>query len=148
MHRPTLVVVTLILVAALSWPAGAEDGWFTKLNPFATKSKSKSPPTRKVSESKSSGFSLNPFAKSSSSTKSKSSSRRKNEPSTLTKTWQAITPWEENPKPKSVTGYGASSKAKKKSKKDDGWFTGWFGNDEPKQPETVDSWILQDRPGF
>ncbi len=44
--------------------------------------------------------------------------------------------------PWSQTGSGR----KKPSTTKRGWFSGWFVEDEPRQAETVEDWIAQDRP--
>lgn len=148
--RRSSVLLSFCAVLCLTLSASADDGWsMPNLNPFASKPKS-STPTRKISESKSSsGWSLNPFAKKPSSTSSKSaSSRRKSEPSLLTKTWEAVTPWDDHPakKPAPLTNTKSSKSSKSKEK---GWFDSMFGpEEEPRKPRTVNEWLDQEKPGF
>ena len=153
MNRCPSILWTILLVVSLAGSAVADEGWsFSDLNPFASKSKTaKSTPTRKISDTKSSsksaGWSLNPFAKSSSTASStkNTSTRRKSEPSMLTKTWEAITPWDEHPvkKPAPLVNPRPS-----KGKVEKGWFDSMFGEEEPRRPRTVNEWLDQEKPGF
>ena len=159
MNRNLSMMWTAVLVVSFAIPAAADDGWsFSDLNPFATKSKgskaSKSPPSRKISESKpapkSSGWSLNPFAKSppaSPPTKT-ASSRRKSEPSTLTKTWEALTPWNDHPVKKPAPLSAPRPTAKGKGKGEKGWLESMFTEEEPRKPKTVQEFLDQEKPEF
>lgn len=132
-----------------------DEGWsLPNLNPFAAKPKTskstKSAPSRKISESKSSGWLWNPFASSGGTTKT-SSSRRPSEPNGLTKTWEAITPWEERPatKPVPLTGLRSRSKPGAKKPEEKGWFESLFGPEEPPpKPKTVNEFLDLERPEF
>lgn len=154
MNRRFVGVCSWLLVGALAGPVAADDGWsLSSLNPFAAKpstSKSKTP-TRKISDSKSSSnWSLNPFASkptnSGSSAAKSASSRRKQEPGMLTKTWEALTPWDDHP-PKKPAPLVDPRTAKNK-KKEKGWFDSWFEEEEPKRPRTVNEWLDQEKPQF
>lgn len=138
-----------LLVALVTASSRADEGWsLSKLNPFATKPKSsKTSPTRNVSDAKSSGNSLNPFAKkpATSAPIKSTTSRRKSEPSVLTKTWETITPWDDHPAKKPAPLVTKkSSKANEKS-----WWDSFFGPaEEVKQPKTVNEFLDQEKPGF
>jgi len=159
---------TVLLALSLAAPAQAEEGWtFSDLNPFAAKPKtSKTQSSRKISEKKSSGWSLNPFAKAPSSAPpiKNTTSRRKSEPSGLTKAWETLTPWDDHP-PKKPAPLTTPRSTKSRASSEKGWMESLFGPDEeprkprtviewlfpeeePRKPRTVNEWLDQEKPGF
>lgn len=145
----SLSAILAIAIALSFGMCHAEDGWkLPSLNPFKSEKKRAS---ARVSDD--SWMSMPKVPKMPGFKSGKSRSGRK-EPSTFTKmsrgtknffdkTYDVLTPWDNDQPKKPPAHMGVS----RKSDSDSGFFSNLFGKDD-KEIETVNDFLGQDRPGF
>ncbi len=147
--RSLSTIVALAIALGFGTCYAEESGWkLPNLNPFKSEKKRTS---ARVSDD---SWMALPKVPTLPGFKSGKSRVRRKEPSTFAKmtegtkdffgkTYDVLTPWDNNKPKKPPTHMGVS----RRSKSDSGFFD-WFGGKEEKKIETVNDFLGQGRPGF
>lgn len=148
--RSLSTILTVVFALATSAAFAEDSGWkLPNLNPFSS-----SPKRTKARVSDNSWMSM-PKVPSMPGFKRGASRSRKQQPSTMTKmtqgtknffskTYDVLTPWDNNAPKKPPTRLGT----RRKPDESEGGLFSWFGSDEPEEPQTVGDFLRQGRPGF
>ncbi len=152
--RFALPVMCVVLFVGLN-TLRADDGFsLPNLNPFAPKKAASNSVTTRVSDEPARAPKKAPRDPNAPSTWDKMTTGTKN---FFTKTGDVLMPWKKPATPSTQrvrpTGtrntYSGSSMSKRPETKKKSLFSSWFGSkEEPKQPEDVNEFLAQPRPGF